>query len=717
MNWLTPSIIATFIATLILATTYSYLYYIDRKKYLYVWAASWFIYSTRYIFMYLIVTHTFSDLKPVFLISNQLSSLGSGVVLLYGTHIFIGKQMSKRLIIFSLILSIWIIFKGIQHPDLFMLSLPTYLFLGGIYIWTGTILMKQKQLQGTTSKIVGITFIIWGVHKADYPFLRPILWIAPYGYLLGAALEIIVAIGMILVYFEMTRKELKESDARFRKMIQKSPLPMVITDKNQDVEYYNDKFIEVFGYTLEDISTAEKWWATCYPDETYRHKVIKSWEMAIKKAIANDSDIDMQEWDITVKNGSKKSCEFYMVPIGEISLVIMNDISERKKMEREREVFEFQRLQSQKLEAIGTLAGGIAHDFNNMLGVISGNASFALSDTPPGTELYDVISDIQEAVRQAQSLTQQLLTFAKGGAPVKKASDLNQIIKETAEFILRGENSRCEFMLPDDLWITEVDPGQLNQTIGNLVINANQSMPEGGVIQIKTENTDIDSESGVPLPPGRYVKITITDQGIGIPQRHISKIFDPYFSTKQKGHGLGLATTYSIIKKHGGHVTVESQIEKSTTFTIYLPATLKQVEKEKKMEKICHEGQGNVLIMDDEEPILKMSSRLLNKMGYKTTLVSNGWQAVETYKKALAKNERFEIVILDLTIPGGMGGKQTMAELLKLDPTVKAIVSSGYSNDPVMANYKAYGFSDILPKPYGKNHLAEIFMRHEKSAA
>jgi PAS domain S-box-containing protein len=365
--------------------------------------------------------------------------------------------------------------------------------------------------------------------------------------------------------------------------------------------------------------------------------------------------------------------------------------------------------QAQKMEAVGMLAGGIAHDFNNMLGIIYGNVSYLLNRYKKDEELVEVLSDIQKGAQKSQQLTQQLLTFAKGGAPIKKAADINFIIKESAKFVTRGAKVKCNFDFADNLWVAEVDSGQLNQVISNLVINANQAMPTGGIITIKSENIEIEAESNIPLTNGKYVKIILEDQGIGISEKHLQNIFDPYFSTKQEGSGLGLATAYSIIRKHGGHIGVESKIDEGTKFSIYLPVSEKHILKIDEKETCRHVGRGRILVMDDEEHILKMAGRMLSEMGYEHRFAKDGAEAVETYQTKFQSQNPFDLVILDLTVPGGMGGQETIKELLKIDTDVKAIVSSGYSNDPVMSNYKEYGFCGVIPKPYSQEEVAKVF--------
>jgi len=322
--------------------------------------------------------------------------------------------------------------------------------------------------------------------------------------------------------------------------------------------------------------------------------------------------------------------------------------------------------------------------------------------------LYEVLVDIQESSKQAQNLTHQLLTFSKGGAPIKKVSNINELIGQSAIFSARGSKANCRFNLSKNLWFSEVDEGQINQVIGNLIINANQAMPNGGTITIRTENTEIDVDSDIPLSAGRYVKIEIEDQGIGISKKHIPNIFEPYYTTKQKGSGLGLASTYSIVKRHGGHIAVYSEIEKGTVFNIYLPASSKDIIGITRKEENKHAGQGKILIMDDQESILKMVGRMLNKMGYDVASANDGKQAIQLYRDAFHSQKTFDLVILDLTVPGGMGGAKTITELLKIDPKVKAVVSSGYSNDPVMGDYEEYGFCGVAPKPYTKDQLAEV---------
>jgi len=383
---------------------------------------------------------------------------------------------------------------------------------------------------------------------------------------------------------------------------------------------------------------------------------------------------------------------------------IFRDVTERRKLVEEIG-------KAHKLESIGILAGGIAHDFNNILTAIAGNISLARMYSKPGERAHDRLGEAEKALLRARDLTQQLLTFSKGGGPVTQTTSISGIIKDSSSFALRGSNVKCELNLPDELWPVEADAGQISQVVHNLVINADQAMPEGGKITITAENIDTDTEKDIVLKPGRYVAINISDQGLGIHEKHLAKIFDPYFSTKQKGHGLGLATAYSIIKNHKGLLTGKSELGKGSVFSFYLPASFKKPSRPKSDEAILYKGEGMILLMDDEEGVREVASEMLQNLGYEVHTASDGQKALEMYIRAEAENKPYVAVIMDLTVPGGLGGNETIQKLREIDPAVKAIVSSGYANNSIMANYETYGFVGVVPKPYIIQELGAVLQK------
>ncbi len=386
-------------------------------------------------------------------------------------------------------------------------------------------------------------------------------------------------------------------------------------------------------------------------------------------------------------------------------VTVFRDTTVEQKMEEELQ-------KASKLESVALLAGGIAHDFNNILTAMLGHLSLAKATPTPSPQ---VLASIEKACLYATGLTRQLLSFAKGNDPVRRAENLAEIAEESVRFALHGSNIRCHFELAEHLWRAELDRGQINQVINNLVINAVQASPEGGVLHVGARNVVVGREERVAtLRAGDYVRLSIRDNGLGISTENLTRIFDPYFTTKSAGSGLGLATSYSIIKKHGGLIRVESELEVGTTFTIYLPAkpdpmpTLENRTAAENSKADASPTGGRVLFMDDEAILQELVGAMLEHLGYAVVCASDGRAAVQLYAEALATPQAFDVVIVDLTVPGGMGGHETMRCLAAIDPQVKVVVSSGYSNDPIMAAFQEHGFSGVIAKPYQMAELSEV---------
>jgi len=362
----------------------------------------------------------------------------------------------------------------------------------------------------------------------------------------------------------------------------------------------------------------------------------------------------------------------------------------------------------QKIESLGQLAGGIAHDFNNILAGIIGNLSVLRADSGLTEEGRATVKDILDASASAQKITRQLLTFAKGGQPVKKAFDLGEALSSWCSFSMRGSRSRAEISIAPELWSVNGDEGMLSQAVNNLLRNAREAMPRGGLVKITAENLERAEEEGQPLPAGKYVRLTVADDGAGIPQENLARIFEPYFTTKTQGHGLGLPMAYSIIKGHGGELKARSPAGAGAEFTVYLPAETAAPPARRAAPGEIKKGSGRVLVMDDEEIVTKAVFRMLNALGYDCVCAADGEEALRLYREAAGGPGAFKAVIMDLTIPGGMGGAEAVRKLLKFDPQAKVVVSSGYSDDNVMADYSAAGFCAALSKPYRYEELAEL---------
>jgi PAS domain S-box-containing protein len=398
-----------------------------------------------------------------------------------------------------------------------------------------------------------------------------------------------------------------------------------------------------------------------------------------------------------IEESAAPLCDRHGQTIGMV--LAFRDITDSLKIQEER-------ARAARLESLGLLAGGMAHDFNNILTSIMGNVSLARATLPHTGPPINLLSEAEQACVRARQLTWQLLTFSKGGVPVKRTTAISRILRESAGIALRGSAVRCAFDLPPDLWMVEADEVQLLQVFSNVFINAQEAMPHGGLISVTAENVveaDRRSECALPVVPGNYLRVSIVDEGIGIPTDHIGRIFDPYFSTKQRGSGLGLATTYSIVKNHGGFLVIESNVGRGTTVRVSLPASSSLTLVQPAEPPVPHlpGGRRRVLVMDDEASIRTLARNMLQFLGYDAEVVDSGSAAVERFA-----HKKFDVVMLDMIVPGEMGGKEAIRRLAGINPSVKAILVSGYARDSVMADFRDYGFQAAIAKPFTLQQLS-----------
>ncbi len=498
---------------------------------------------------------------------------------------------------------------------------------------------------------------------------------------------------------------LLESEKTLKAFIDVMPVGVTWTDSDGAIKHVNNCFVEWFGYDTDDIATLDEWFLRAYPDPVNRENFLSRWKAAIDTALADGTTIQPSESIIACKDGSNRHVIVNTHLTRNLRLDIFTDITERESLQN-------RLLNAQRLESLGVLAGGIAHDFNNILTGIMGNISMARMVLATPEKSARLLDNAEKATLRATELATQLLTFAKGGAPIKKTVSIENLVNESFSLALRGTNVKGVVELPECLHDIEADEGQVSQVFNNLVINAVQAMPGGGRIAVRGTNLVLEAENGHMLPPGGYVRLSFSDEGCGMPEEVRQKIFDPYFTTKSGGMGLGLASVHSIINRHGGQIEVRSKAGEGTTFTLFLPSAGKistggagGSDRITRSETLA---EGSVLVMDDEEMIRELAAEMLGHLGYEVTMCATGEEAVRKYNTAKEESNPFSFVIMDLTIPDGMGGRECAADILAFDPCARLIASSGYSNDPVMADFYNYGFCGSIVKPYTLDDLMRV---------
>ncbi|MFH1723866.1 MAG: PAS domain S-box protein [Elusimicrobiota bacterium] len=492
-----------------------------------------------------------------------------------------------------------------------------------------------------------------------------------------------------------TVDKLRESESRWRSLIESSPDHIIMLDRDFKITFINRT---VPGLTVEHVIGKSDF--EFLPSEY--HQVARDCLDRILKT----RKPGRYSTPYRSETGETRYFDVRIAPIVRDGRVVAfmkcaTDITVLKRAEEDR-------LRTQNLESLGVLAGGIAHDFNNLLTAVLGNLSLAKMEMGGGADVRPLIEETERAAHSAKSLTHQLLTFSKGGSPVKKVIALAPLLKESVTFATRGSHTRCDFDVAEDLRTVDADAEQVAQVLSNLAINAVQAMSEGGVLRVTAENVALSEKDALSLPDGPYVRVRVKDQGVGIPAEQMAKVFAPYYSTKENGRGLGLATCRSIVARHGGHIAAESEAGAGATFTIHLPASSAQApQPETKAPKI-KKGEGRILIMDDDRSVVKVLARMVRTLGYEAESAPDGAAALEAVAEAEKAGAPFDVVFMDLTIPGGMGGEQAIKKLAELHPGVKAIVSSGYATGTVMSDFAAHGFSGMLAKPYRLEEVSEL---------
>ena len=824
--------------TAVLAFCYFYLYHQDKKQFLKIWAISWSIYFTRYIFMLAIVLW---KKTPFLLFCNQSASLISGVLLLYGSYLFVNKKFPRSLYYLTALGLFWIVISTAYNFSFMLMSLPTFSFLAGIYIWTGILFLKSKESYQMESRAVGLAFIIWGAHKANYPFLRPVLWFAPWGYLIAAILEFMVALGLLMVYFRKTKDELHSNEMKLKenqKRLVSAQRIAKVGDWSWDLEtnelIWSEETFRIFGQNPETFETSvEAFEEAIHPDDyhdfiakrdfalsnnkdidiehrivlpggsiRYVHEItttIKNSQGEVIKALGTVQDISERKlFDIELAN-TKEMFEtmFNTIPDGVVitntnrkiqlankgmettfgykpeeiigketkflyaaqdkfeqtgknvfgkdaknpgdlyitryidkngrefsgetfgaklydehirwigNLGIMRDITEREQAE-------FRIQQAQKMESIGNLAGGIAHDFNNILFPIVGLAEMLAEDLPSDSPEKENAKEILIAGRRGVELVQQILAFSRQHEHKLSPTRLQFVIKEVLKLTRSTIPTNIEIkkFLQPDCGLILADSTQIHQIGMNLITNAYHAVQDNkGTINVEVKEIEIKkTTNNTSLPPGKYATLTVTDNGVGIPNEILDKIFEPYFTTKKqgKGTGLGLSVVYGIVKKHNGEIKVMSEPGKGTSILIYLPVMISSVSKNAaESTSLLPTGTEHILLVDDELPITKLEKQLLERLGYKIDPHTSSPDALDAFRK---NPDKYDLIISDMSMPQ-MTGKDLAEELLKIRPDIRIIICTGFSERFNEEQAHAMGIRGFLMKPVVMADLAKEVRR------
>lgn len=500
---------------------------------------------------------------------------------------------------------------------------------------------------------------------------------------------------------KLVEKALRESEELFRNLAEQLPLMMAMLEDSQLI-YVNKVFEKITGYIRQDLlNSSFDYYSLFTPECKDEIKMLHLRVMrgeAVKETEGSIQSRDGRRLDMILSPGLIR----YQGKTVLLDIII--DITERK-------VLEEKTRKSQKLESLSVLAGGIAHDFNNILTVIMGNITLCRIHPTDSELIIKNLNAAEEAVSRARELTRQFLAFSRNTAPLKKIMPLDGIIRDSVMFSLSGSQVKVDLSISEDLWPAEVDEGQIGQVLHNLVINAIQAMPQGGELAVRASNKILGESALLPLAPGNYVKISVKDTGMGIPPENLPKIFDPYFTSKEMDSGLGLAIAYSIVAKHGGHIDVESTPGKGSLFTVYLPAFPDVSGATAVVAHAPRDGRARVLLMDDDDGVIAVVTQFLAYLGYEYETARNGEEAIDLYVRAQNEKRPFDAVILDLTVAGGLGGKDTIVALKEIDSTVRAILATGYIDDPVVLNYHDHGFVELIKKPFKMEELSRVLHR------
>lgn len=630
MTWLIPATIATLAGSLVLTLVYIYLITQEQARYLRIWTLAWGAYAVRQVFDLLLAVGYTSLLWGI---SSQSFAMLNSLFILWGTYALIRQKIPVVWLVGVGVCVLWIIFGAFWQFPFMLYALPPFAFAALIHIKAGLIFMQTHTLTGIGSRVTGFALVLWGLHKADFPFLRPVDWFAPWGYLLAAVLALVVALGTLLVYFQKTREESQESRDYLENLIASMQDGLVILDAQGRHLTVNDAFCRMTGYSREELLNLAP------PHPYWPPEALNQIQAAFDKTL--NGQFDHFELTFKRKNGGRfpaiVSPSWVKDKEGNIIsyFALVKDITERKRLEE-------QLLHSQKMDAIGQLTAGIAHDFNNMLTAINGFAELMQMEMATDDPHQESITKILRSGRRAADLVQQLLAFSRKQVIEPRIININDTVGKMDKMLQRiiGENIELKTMLASDLWEINMDPLQLEQVIINLAVNARDAMPQGGCLTIETTNVVLDDDyvsHHLETQPGEHVMLAISDTGHGMTSSVKPHIFEPFFTTKEwgKGTGLGLSTVFGIVKQNGGYIWVYSEENKGAVFKIYLPKAKEEKGKSPELLQkpantgMLPGGSETILLVEDDNHVRELARRVLTRSGFKLLEAANGQEALQ----------------------------------------------------------------------------------------
>jgi signal transduction histidine kinase/ActR/RegA family two-component response regulator len=704
MPWIVPAMVATLTNSVVLAFVYLYLAWIERNRPLLLFCLGWTLYAFRFIGM---IGYVHSGSTNTFWLAvDETAAASSAVVLLLAMLRFTGSSVPRWLWAVVVVSLVWIGVMNYLHPPLWVSSWPVYWLIGGCLSYIGVRFWSTRSLPVREARFVGVTFILWGLHKIDYPLLRPIEWFAPWGYLIGALLGLLSALGIVLVYLRMAREQVNRNRADYLTLVESSPYPVYVR-KGDQLLYTNHRMLKLLGLdTYHDIT------GTLLQEHI---EVLEQTDLPASINVSLHSSIGPHyvERELKVVLPHKAGQQAILHTMGldvdfedeSARLVFCEDVTDKLR-------FEQQLRRSERLQALGTLAGGIAHDFNNILFAIQGYTEMTRGELPRSSPVQTYMEEVLGACQRAADLIKQILSFARREERKTQPLKIAPVIKEALRLLRASLPTTVAFAIDMDTSALEAtvtaDPTGIHQIVMNMCTNASHAMPGGGELTVNLTLADVSEQQALRNPdlePGNYVLLQVGDTGTGIAPNHLDHIFEPFFTTKAQGEGtgMGLSVVHGIVAGYGGAITVQTELGRGTTFNIYFPLVGGAAESRAHANvRTTLMGRGRVLIVDDEPVILDLLKQMLTSLGYEPVARMDGQEALEVIS---ADPSGFSAVVTDQTMPK-LTGLELARAMAEFAPDVPVIILTGYNASLLAEGWKGTSVKLVLHKPVLLQDLA-----------